>query len=175
MIEGTRITDKQNEDVSTLIHEQPFNLSNVIKDSKVHSEIIKGSEVQFNIKNKLSKKDGKYTNVLTRHPEDRNVDDKDVNDKRKHVKSMMKDAWDVYVAYAWGYDEVKPNSKSIHDRHGSRIPMGTSIVDSMSTLYIMGLDEEFEKGRKWIEESFDFNRVQVDVSVFETNIRFVGG
>merc|ERR1712223_633811 len=45
----------------------------------------------------------------------------------------------------------------------------------MSTLYIMGLDEEFEKGRKWIEESFDFNRVHVDVSVFETNIRFVGG
>ena len=53
--------------------------------------------------------------------------------------------------------------------------MGTSIVDSLSTLYIMGLDEEFEKARKWVEESFDFNRVHADVSVFETNIRFVGG
>ena len=77
----------------------------------------------------------------------------------------MKDAWDTYVAYAWGYDEVKPNSKGINDRHGSRIPMGTSIVDSMSTLYIMGLDEEFQKGREWIAENFDFNRVHADVSV----------
>ena len=87
----------------------------------------------------------------------------------------MKDAWDIYVAYAWGYDEVKPNSKGINDRHGSRILMGTSIVDSMSTLYIMGLDEEFQKGREWIADNFDFNRVHADVSVFETNIRFVGG
>ena len=112
--------------------------------------------------------------MLIRQPEDRKVDI-EIEKKRKHVKNMMKDAWDTYVAYAWGYDEVKPSSKGINDRHGSRIPMGTSIVDSMSTLYIMGLDEEFQKGREWIAENFDFNRVHADVSVFETNIRFVGG
>ena len=88
---------------------------------------------------------------------------------------MMKHAWDVYVKYAWGYDEVKPVTKGVNDRHGSRIPMGTSIIDSMDTLYIMGLEQEFEKGRKWIEEHFDFNIVESDVSVLETNIRFVGG
>ena len=88
---------------------------------------------------------------------------------------MMKGAWDVYVRYAWGYDEVRPQSKGINDRHGSRVQMGTSIVDSMDTLYIMGLDNEFEAGKKWIDENFDFNRVDQDVSVFETNIRFVGG
>lgn len=98
-----------------------------------------------------------------------------VTTKRNHVRDMMKQAWEVYVKYAWGYDEVKPVSKSINDRHGSRVPMGTSIIDSMDTLYIMGLEKEFEKGRKWIEESFDFNLVAGDVSVFETNIRFVGG
>ena len=102
-------------------------------------------------------------------------DDDDVIKKRAHVKNMMKTAWDVYSKYAWGYDEVRPESKSVHDRHGSRIPMGTSIIDSMDTLYIMGLEEEFQKGRNWIMESFDFDRVHEDVSVFETSIRFVGG
>ena len=131
---------------------------------KINQDIVKGSKQEEN----------KFTNVLIRQPEDRKVD-VEIEKKRKHVRNMMKDAWDTYVAYAWGYDEVKPNSKGINDRHGSRIPMGTSIVDSMSTLYIMGLDEEFQKGREWIAENFDFNRVHADVSVFETNIRFVGG
>ena len=42
------------------------------------------------------------------------------------------------------------------------------------TLWIMGLTNEFEEGRKWVQESFKFNS-KTDVSVFETVIRFVGG
>ena len=114
-------------------------------------------------------------NVLIRQPDHRKSDNADVTKKRNHVRNMMKGAWDVYVEHAWGYDEVRPSSGGINDRHGSRVAMGTSIIDSMSTLYIMGLDKEFEKGKKWIEEHFDFNKVQGDVSVFETNIRFIGG
>ena len=115
-------------------------------------------------------------NVLIRQPDNRKGDNEDdVAKKRNHVRNMMKSAWDVYAKHAWGYDEVKPNSGGINDRHGSRVPMGTSIIDSMSTLYIMGLEKEFEKGKEWIKEHFDFNKVQQDVSVFETNIRFVGG
>ena len=117
----------------------------------------------------------KMVDIFIRQPNQRKSDNTDVVNKRNHVRDMMKGAWDIYVKYAWGYDEVKPHSKGVSDRHGSRVPMGTSIVDSMDTLYIMGLDKEFEAGKKWIEESFDFNLVHDDVSVFETNIRFVGG
>ena len=165
----------------TLILEKKNELEPALnpKTQPLDNKIVESSKVNHDIENDIREESSQTKkpseNVVIRQPEDRTVDKNEIDDRRKHVRSMMKDAWDVYVAYAWGYDEVKPNSKSIHDRHGSRIPMGTSIVDSMSTLYIMGLDEEFEKGRTWIEESFDFNRVHVDVSVFETNIRFVGG
>ena len=163
------IQEKKNELVPALIQNTQPLVDKIVESSKVNHDI------KNDIRKEPSEPKKTSENVLIRQPEDRTVEIKEIDDRRKHVRSMMKDAWDTYVAYAWGYDEVKPNSKSIHDRHGSRIPMGTSIVDSMSTLYIMGLDEEFEKGRTWIEESFDFNRVHVDVSVFETNIRFVGG
>lgn len=52
--------------------------------------------------------------------------------------------------------------------------MGATIVDALDTLYIMGLHDEFRDGQKWIEDSLDFS-VNSEVSVFEVNIRFIGG
>ena len=48
------------------------------------------------------------------------------------------------------------------------------IPTKKDTLWIMGLTNEFNEGRKWVQESFKFNS-KTDVSVFETVIRFVGG
>ena len=39
----------------------------------------------------------------------------------------------------------------------------------------MGMMDEFETGREWIEQNFDMNKMSGDVSVFETNIRYLGG
>jgi hypothetical protein len=36
---------------------------------------------------------------------------------------------------------------------------GASIIDAMDTLHIMGLTEQYEKGLKWIELTFDWNQV----------------
>ncbi|KAF5910938.1 hypothetical protein HPG69_000902 [Diceros bicornis minor] len=52
--------------------------------------------------------------------------------------------------------------------------MGATIVDALDTLYIMGLHDEFRDGQKWIEDNLDFS-VNSEVSVFEVNIRFIGG
>ncbi|TKC43817.1 hypothetical protein EI555_012224, partial [Monodon monoceros] len=52
--------------------------------------------------------------------------------------------------------------------------MGATIVDALDTLYIMGLHDEFRDGQKWIENNLDFS-VNSEVSVFEVNIRFIGG
>lgn len=97
-------------------------------------------------------------------------------ERRDHVKGMMKHAWDNYVKYAWGKNELRPQSKRGHSASifGSS-SMGASIVDSMDTLYIMGMDEEFNKGKEWISANLDMNGMSGDVSVFETNIRYVGG
>ena len=89
---------------------------------------------------------------------------------------MMRHAWDNYVTYAWGRNELRPVSKRGHSASvfGSS-PMGATVVDSLDTLYIMGLDEEFDRAKQWVSDNLDMSQLSGDVSVFETNIRYVGG
>ncbi|XP_036894823.1 mannosyl-oligosaccharide 1,2-alpha-mannosidase IB isoform X2 [Sturnira hondurensis] len=88
---------------------------------------------------------------------------------------MMKHAWDNYRMYGWGHNELRPIAKKGHSTNifGSS-QMGATIVDALDTLYIMGLHDEFRDGQKWIEDNLDFS-VNSEVSVFEVNIRFIGG
>ncbi|VDK61083.1 unnamed protein product [Gongylonema pulchrum] len=53
--------------------------------------------------------------------------------------------------------------------------LGATIVDALDTLYIMGLKDEFSEGRDWVEKNLDLTVQDRYMSVFETNIRFVGG
>lgn len=53
--------------------------------------------------------------------------------------------------------------------------VGATIVDSLDTLYIMGLKDEFEKAVSYVRNELDLNNIDSEVSVFEMNIRFVGG
>ena len=87
----------------------------------------------------------------------------------------MKHAWDNYVRYAWGSHELAPISKKAHTN--DLVAKGVTVVDALDTLYIMGMTEEFEKGKKWVKENLDMRQLSGDnyLSVFETNIRFVGG
>eukprot|EP00795_Rhopilema_esculentum_P017835 gene17835-9540_t len=96
--------------------------------------------------------------------------------RRSFVKQMMKTAWDGYVEYAFGQNELKPISKTGHSAgiFGGSSSMGASIVDALDTLYIMGLTEEYKKGRDWVALSLEFNAGGY-VSVFEIVIRFLGG
>ena len=52
--------------------------------------------------------------------------------------------------------------------------MGMTLLDSLDTLLVMGMDEEYKEARDWVEKHLDFNRHR-SVSVFETNIRALGG
>eukprot|EP00053_Salpingoeca_punica_P016656 m.158248 g.158248 ORF g.158248 m.158248 type:complete len:494 (+) comp17014_c0_seq1:645-2126(+) len=95
--------------------------------------------------------------------------------RREHVKSMMQRAFKGYADYAWGENELMPITRQGHSAGifgGTR--MGATIIDALDTLYIMGLDDEFKKARDWVATSLSFN-VGASVSVFEINIRFVGG
>ncbi|XP_011177353.1 mannosyl-oligosaccharide alpha-1,2-mannosidase IA isoform X2 [Zeugodacus cucurbitae] len=96
--------------------------------------------------------------------------------KREHVKQMMQHAWDNYKLYAWGKNELRPLSQRPHSGSIFGISdLGATIVDGLDTLYIMGLEKEYQEGRDWIERKFSLDNVSADLSVFETNIRFVGG
>ncbi|XP_078188986.1 mannosyl-oligosaccharide 1,2-alpha-mannosidase IB isoform X2 [Callithrix jacchus] len=72
-------------------------------------------------------------------------------------------------------NELRPIARKGHSTNifGSS-QMGATIVDALDTLYIMGLHAEFLDGQKWIEDNLDFS-VNSEVSVFEVNIRFIGG
>ncbi|XP_049836447.1 mannosyl-oligosaccharide alpha-1,2-mannosidase IA isoform X2 [Schistocerca gregaria] len=97
-------------------------------------------------------------------------------ERRNKVKEMMRHAWDNYVRYAWGKNELRPVSKRSHSNSVfGAASMGATIVDGLDTLYIMGLHDEFRQGRDWVADNLDVSDLTSDLSVFETNIRFVGG
>ncbi|XWS16619.1 hypothetical protein CRYUN_Cryun34aG0105600 [Craigia yunnanensis] len=91
--------------------------------------------------------------------------------RREKVKEAMIHAWSSYEKYAWGNDELQPQSKNGINSFGG---LGATLIDSLDTLYIMGLDEQFQRAREWVANSLDFNK-DYDASVFETTIRVVGG
>uniref|UniRef100_A0A3P8XJ81 alpha-1,2-Mannosidase n=1 Tax=Esox lucius TaxID=8010 RepID=A0A3P8XJ81_ESOLU len=99
----------------------------------------------------------------------------DVKEKRDKIREMMKHAWDSYRQYGWGHNELKPLAKKGHSTNiFGNSQMGATIVDALDTLYMMGLHDEFKDGQEWIEHNLDFS-VNAEVSVFEVNIRFIGG
>ncbi|XP_018493169.1 mannosyl-oligosaccharide 1,2-alpha-mannosidase MNS2 isoform X2 [Raphanus sativus] len=92
-------------------------------------------------------------------------------ERRQRVKEAMIHAWSSYEKYAWGKDELQPQTKDGVDSFGG---LGATIIDALDTLYIMGLHEQFQKAREWIATSLDFDK-DYDASMFETTIRVVGG
>ncbi|KAM3931602.1 mannosyl-oligosaccharide 1,2-alpha-mannosidase IA [Leptodactylus fuscus] len=100
--------------------------------------------------------------------------DPDVKEKRDKIKEMMKFAWDNYKRYAWGLNELKPIQKQGHSSNLFGNIQGATIVDALDTLFIMGMKDEFKDAKDWVDKNLEFN-VNAEVSVFEVNIRFVGG
>ncbi|KAI7737959.1 hypothetical protein M8C21_004921 [Ambrosia artemisiifolia] len=66
-------------------------------------------------------------------------------ERREKVKDAMLHAWTSYEKYAWGHDELQPQSKNGVDSFGG---LGATLIDSLDTLYIMGLDEQFQRARE---------------------------
>lgn len=91
--------------------------------------------------------------------------------ERNRIIGMMRHAWNGYEKYAFGSDHLKPITKTSHEWLG----LGISILDAVDTSYIMGEMHIYEKCRKWIKDEFKIDPESYNISVFETNIRVVGG
>jgi len=91
--------------------------------------------------------------------------------RRHHIRNAMKHAWEGYRKYAWGYDELHPQSNHGQNNWGG---MGTTLVDSLDTLWLMGMKDEFWEARDWVRDHLTCSRTG-SVSVFETTIRSLGG
>lgn len=91
--------------------------------------------------------------------------------RRYHVKKAMQHAWTGYETYAFGKDELKPKTMAGENGWGGT---GTTLVDSLDTLWLMDMKEEFYRARDWVKDHLDHN-IYKAVSVFETTIRSLGG
>ncbi|KAF9888364.1 hypothetical protein FE257_008797 [Aspergillus nanangensis] len=93
-------------------------------------------------------------------------------DRLSKIKKEFEHAWSGYKASAFGHDEVKPL------RGGYRDPFmgwGATLVDTLDTLWIMGLKEEFSIAVDQVK-MIDFTTSRrKDIPLFETTIRYLGG
>ena len=87
---------------------------------------------------------------------------------------MTRSAWNAYVKYAWPHDSLAPQTETRNlDMFGYF--SGRSIVAAMSTLWVMGLEEEFNRGKQWIAAEFDFTGILADGLLFNEVAEYVGG
>ncbi|CAJ2502857.1 Uu.00g102510.m01.CDS01 [Anthostomella pinea] len=89
------------------------------------------------------------------------------------VRSAFQRCWDAYVKHAWLQDEVTPLSASSKNTFGG---WGATLVDSLDTLCIMGLRQEFDEAVTAVAANISFETSSLtEINVFETTIRYLGG
>ncbi|KAH7915749.1 glycoside hydrolase family 47 protein [Hygrophoropsis aurantiaca] len=93
--------------------------------------------------------------------------------KRDAVVEAFKHAWLAYERDAMGDDEYHPFSH-MGTNLTSAGGIGYTVADSIDTMLIMGLDEEYQRARTWIAEKLSFDR-DANFNTFETTIRVMGG
>ncbi|KAK5135511.1 hypothetical protein LTR08_005146 [Meristemomyces frigidus] len=88
------------------------------------------------------------------------------------VLEAFEHSWDGYKKNAWMQDEVAPVSGECHNGFGG---WAATLVDSLDTLWIMGLRADFEVAVSAIRR-IDFTTTPLDeLNIFETTIRHLGG
>jgi mannosyl-oligosaccharide alpha-1,2-mannosidase len=100
----------------------------------------------------------------------------DAKEKRESrlakIKAETSRAWAGYKKYAWMHDELTPVTKKSKDPFCG---WAATLVDSLDTLWIMGLKEEFDDAVEAVKD-IDFTTTHRDeIPVFETIIRYLGG
>ncbi|KDR80124.1 hypothetical protein GALMADRAFT_61912 [Galerina marginata CBS 339.88] len=92
---------------------------------------------------------------------------------KEDVKKIFTDSYSAYKEFAFKHDDVTPIGKGFID---GRNGWGATIVDAMSTMKIMGLDDLFSEAVGFAS-NIDFSKSNTAdlVSVFESTIRYMGG
>ncbi|KAL7797215.1 glycoside hydrolase family 47 protein [Trichoderma ceciliae] len=92
--------------------------------------------------------------------------------RQERVGKEIERAWSGYKKFAWMHDELSPVSAKNRDPFCG---WAATLVDSLDTLWIAGLREEFDEAAKAVEK-IDFTTTpRNNIPVFETTIRYLGG
>jgi len=89
------------------------------------------------------------------------------------VRDALRHLWKGYKENGWGQDEVSPFAGPSSARWGG---IGMFILDTMDTLWLAGMHEEFQEAEQWVEKlRFDGPSLGYRTSFFEVTIRGLGG
>jgi hypothetical protein len=158
-----------------IAHETAVQALDVFKPAKKPLIVAKGEDVAVGRSGSAGKGKGEGEGGSTGSTGSTGSDPATMH-RRDAVVKMMKHAWGNYKEGAWGYNEVDPVSGK-HRAEGviGDSKYGATIVDSLDTLYLMGLRTEYEEGVDWVAKNLDFSGSTAKLSVFETTIRYLGG
>lgn len=91
---------------------------------------------------------------------------------RDAIKQAFKKCWQAYRERAWLADELTPIRGEPRNTFGG---WGATLVDSLDTLWIMGMKAEFAEAVD-AAVTIDFAKSQQEeINTFETTIRYLGG
>ncbi|KAK5663722.1 hypothetical protein OQA88_4153 [Cercophora sp. LCS_1] len=93
-------------------------------------------------------------------------------ERRDAVREAAVKTWKAYRQYAWGCDELHPISLQEKTTFNG---WGATLVDSLDTLWIMGMKKEFREAVRTVAKINWAKSSSRYCSVFETNIRYLGG
>lgn len=100
------------------------------------------------------------------------VDDAEAARLAEQVKAETRHAWQGYMQFAKGHDDLKPISGQPRDWYETSLLM--SPVDALDTLILLGLDKEAAEARELIASRLSFDH-DMYVQNFEITIRLLGG
>ena len=95
----------------------------------------------------------------------------DMHELRDSVRDMFDHAYGSYLEYGFPRDELTPLSCSGKDTWGN---YSLTLIDTIDTLAVLGKWDEFGRVIDLVAATVRFNK-DLNVSVFETNIRVLGG
>ena len=93
-------------------------------------------------------------------------------EKRGVIKKAFSFSWAGYKQKAWMQDELSPVSGKFRNPF---CQWGATLVDSLDTLHMMDLQEEFEEAVKAVKDIDFTTSPRNDIPLFETVIRYLGG
>lgn len=92
--------------------------------------------------------------------------------KLEAIKGAFATSWNGYKQKAWMHDELAPVSGKYSDPFCG---WGATLVDTLDTLWIMGLKEEFEEATNAVKKIDFTTSNRQEIPLFETVIRYLGG
>jgi ER degradation enhancer, mannosidase alpha-like 2 len=109
------------------------------------------------------------TTARTSPADEKSSSDAEMADR---VRQEFLHAWNGYKQYAWGHDALKPLSKTARDWYAT--PLLMTPVDALDTMILMGMTDEANATREYIDNNLSFNQ-DIYVKNFEITIRLLGG